>query len=455
MLMLLGVLTTLPMMARDFEYTYEGQTLTYTVISEDDKTCMTKAGEWPNAGNIVTGSLVIPAMAIDGDSEYSVVTIGDYAFCRCEGLSSVTIPRSVISIGDMAFSSCDNLADVAIPQSVAVIGDAPFRFDQSLKKIDVEEGNQNFCSVEGVLFDINKTKLIQFPSGWIGEYSVPNTVTTIGYGAFGGCENLISVTIPNSVVSIGEGAFAVCSNLVSVTISDSVTEIGNSAFTSCENLLSITIPNSVTTIGDHTFSSCSSLLSVSIPESVVKIGGSAFSRCRSLTSVYIPNSVVEIGRFAFGNCSGLTTVVIPEFVSTIGDYAFSECIGLLSVTIPGSIMNIGYSAFGHCSSLVSVYYASEDPIEADYYTFDSSVYENSTLYVPAAAIEKCRPINPWKNFKNIEAYEFSGIEYVATDDLPCEVYTVSGLKVADSTYGLSPGIYIVRQGNDVKKIAVN
>ncbi|MDY5899742.1 MAG: leucine-rich repeat domain-containing protein, partial [Candidatus Limisoma sp.] len=89
----------------------------------------------------------------------------------------------------------------------------------------------------------------------------PNSVTTIGDGAFKNCSGLTSVTIPNSVTSIGYEAFNGCSGLTSVTIPNSVTSIGYEAFYGCSGLTSVTIPNSVTEIGDGAFYGCSKILS--------------------------------------------------------------------------------------------------------------------------------------------------------------------------------------------------
>jgi hypothetical protein len=86
--------------------------------------------------------------------------------------------------------------------------------------------------------------------------TIPNSVTSIGRGAFGNCSTLTSITIPNSVTSIGDYAFDGCSGLTSVTIPNSVTSIGNYAFYDCYNLTSVTIPNSVASIGNYAFSGC-------------------------------------------------------------------------------------------------------------------------------------------------------------------------------------------------------
>ena len=116
--------------------------------------------------------------------------------------------------------------------------------------------NSAYSSVDGVLFNKSQTTLIQYPGGKAGSYTIPNSVTSIGFAAFAGCTSLTSVTIPNSVTSIGGYAFSGCTSLTSVTIPNSVTSIGDATFSGCTSLTSVTIPNSVTSIGE--FCECGS-----------------------------------------------------------------------------------------------------------------------------------------------------------------------------------------------------
>ena len=230
----------------------------------------------------------------------SVTSIGDYAFYNCSSLTSVTIPSSVTSIGDSAFASCSSLTSMSIPDSVTNIGNREFYNCSSLTNISVDEGNNKYCSVDGVLFNKDKTKLVCYPGGKEGAYNIPNSVTSIGAGAFWGCSSLTSVTIPNSVTSIGELAFWGCSSLTGVTIPDSVTSIGYWAFEYCSSLTSVTIPNSVTSIGAGAFIWCSSLTDVTIPNSVTSIGSSAFYGCDALETVYYSGSESEWDAISIG-----------------------------------------------------------------------------------------------------------------------------------------------------------
>jgi uncharacterized repeat protein (TIGR02543 family) len=323
----------------------------------------------------------------------SVTSIGSYAFYGCSGLTSMTIPDSVTSIGIYAFYGCSGLTSMKIPNSVTNIEEGAFSGCSSLTSIEIDKENTQYSSIDGVLFNKTQTRLICYPAGKEVSYIIPNSVTSIGNGAFRGCDSLTSVTIPNSVTSIGERAFMYCSSLTSVTIPDSVTSIGSSAFYGCSSLESITIPfvgaskdgtsnthfgyifgangysntssyvptslkiviiTNATTIGYGTFNDCRSLTSVTIPNSVTSIGERAFMYCSSLTSVTIPNSVTSIGSSAFFYCSGLTSVTIGNSVTSIGSSAFYECSSLTSVTIPNSVTSIGDYAFEYCSKLASV-----------------------------------------------------------------------------------------------------
>ena len=203
-------------------------------------------------------SVDIPA-EIDG---MSVTSIGNYAFSICYRLVSINIPDSVTSIGDYAFYSCDGLTSISLPDSVTSIGDRAFYYCESLYAINVDVKNKNYSSVDGILFNKSQTELITCPSGMNGKYTIPNSVTSIGNGAFSSCNSLTSINIPDSVASIGNDAFNRCNGLTSINIPDSVTSIGDSTFYSCDSLTSINIPSSVASIGDWAFYDCYNLTDV-------------------------------------------------------------------------------------------------------------------------------------------------------------------------------------------------
>ncbi len=227
-----------------------------------------------------------------------IIDINGTLIAGC-GKSVIPDDGSVISIGDNAFYGCVNLTSVTIPDSVTSIGKSAFYNCSSLMNINVSENNQNYSSINGILYDKMKTNIIHVPRAVLGDIVIPSGVTSIEKEAFSGCTNLTSVTISDSVTSIGKSAFEGCNGLTSITIPDSVTSIGERAFYYCNSLTSITIPNGVTSIEPSTFYYCSSLASIAIPNSVTSIGYNAFSYCDSLTSITIPNSVTSMDSNVF------------------------------------------------------------------------------------------------------------------------------------------------------------
>lgn len=270
--------------------------------------------------------VVIPS-TINGEA---VKSIGKNAFADCSKLVKITIPDCITSIGTNAFGDCANLTNIV-----------------------VKYNNKYYTSVDGVLFNKLKTEIIKYPEGKKDEsYRIPNSVVSVGDGAFILSRNLTNITIPSSIRSIGERTFNGCSGLTNINMPNSVTSIGDNAFGHCNNLKSIIIPDGVTNIGGSEFSDCISLASITIPNSVVSIGNSAFYGCSSLSSITIPNSVTSIGSGAFYSCGGLTSIIIPDGTTNIDKYAFYDCSGLTSVTIPNSATSIGTNAFLGCDNAI-------------------------------------------------------------------------------------------------------
>ncbi|MGN0546493.1 MAG: leucine-rich repeat domain-containing protein [Acutalibacteraceae bacterium] len=286
--------------------------------------------------------------------EYTIpdgVTIVDsYAFEKCYNLTSVTIPDSVTGIGGSAFEYCSNLTTVTIPASVTGIGSHAFRNCNNLESITVDENNRYYSSDGfGVLFNKNKTNLIQYPAGnTTTKYTISDSVTSIGDDAFKNCYNLTSVTIPNSVTSIDDRAFYYCDNLTSVIIPDSVTNIGWTAFYGCSSLMNVTIPASVIDIGHQAFDYCEKIEYFEVDKNNPNYSndnfGALFNKDKTELIQYpagnprnnytIPDTVTRVDGFT---CSyNLKSVTIPKSVSSIDSYAFSSCDNLNTVYYSGS-----------------------------------------------------------------------------------------------------------------------
>jgi hypothetical protein len=285
----------------------------------------------------------------------SVTTIGIGAFESCYVLTSVTISEGVKTIESDAFYGCEKLKSLTIPSSVTSIVDDAFEDCTGLTSISVDKNNKNYTSVDGVLFNKDKTVLMVYPAQKTGtSYSIPSGVKTINANAFWCAKKLTSITIPDSVTFIGQCAFYSCEKLKSITIPKGVTSIADSMFYCCYALTTITISDSVTSIGSGAFSNCTSLKSITIPDSVTTMGDDAFSFCSALTSITLSNNLNDIDYMTFYSCTSLKSIVIPNGVKTVGWGAFGECSSLASVTLPNTVTEIADLAFFECPSLKTV-----------------------------------------------------------------------------------------------------
>ena len=237
-----------------------------------------------------------------------VVSIGDYAFAGCSSLTSVNIPDSVTWIESYAFYGCDRLTSVNIPDSVTSIGEGAFGVCGSL-----QEFKGIFASEDGRCLIIDGT-LTSFAPAGLTEYTIPDSVTYIGYYAFYNCTSLTRVNIPDSVTKIGDEAFYNCNSLTSVTIGNSVTTIGNLTFSVCDSLTSITIPDSVTSIGDWAFTECFALTSVYCKATTPPAGSiDMFNNNASGRKIYVPKESVEAYKSASGWSSYVSDIVGYDF----------------------------------------------------------------------------------------------------------------------------------------------
>ena len=162
--------------------------------------------------------------------------IGAWSFSGCTGLQSVRFPESLQTIGSFAFGDCSSLTEVEIPAGVLSIGDSPFARCASLNSITVAADNPAYSSENGVLFDKDKTTLIQYPAGRAGAYTVPDGVRAISFNAFWTVEGLTAVYLPDGLEEIGWYAFAQSPNLTKVLIPASVNVIEDMAFVCCTSL---------------------------------------------------------------------------------------------------------------------------------------------------------------------------------------------------------------------------
>ncbi|MDE6368221.1 MAG: leucine-rich repeat domain-containing protein, partial [Muribaculaceae bacterium] len=399
----------------------------------------------------------------------SVETIGSYAFGYCSGLTSVVIPNSVTSIDTDAFYGCSGLIKSAYPNTI----ENPFKGNGLYIAYPADGARIE----DGFVYGPDKSAIYFAPLSLEGEFTIPNSVETIGDNAFNRCSSLTSVVIPNSVTSLGESAFRYCSGLTSVIIPNSLTSISSFAFDGCSGMTSVEIPNSVQTIGTYAFYGCSGLTSVVIPNSVKTIDWWVFGGCSSLTSVVIGNSVETIGYWVFHNCNGLKKTAYPNTIEN--PFSNGTCISYpadgaiiedgwvygpdksaiyfapLSLegefTIPNSVETIGSEAFSGCSSLTSLTVADGEtalafekdalkdaPIETLYMGRDWS-------YAESAAISTgLKSVTIGNQVKTIPNYAFSDCSGLTSVEIGNSVETINS-----SAFNGCSSLTSVEIGNDV------
>lgn len=228
-----------------------------------------------------------------------------------------------------------------------------------------------------------------FNSSDASYVKIPDTVTTIGEGAFADCVNLEYIVIPDSVTHIGTHAFSQCFSLQSVIIGLGLEEINSRTFFNCTSLKNIIIGENVKVIRDYGFEDCFILTGITLPKGLEQLGTSAFSGCYDLKQINVdventyftsiggvlfskdlkelvrfppgirgdytvPGHVDIIGAYAFDGSADLKNIIIPDSVKEIGEYAFHECMSLETVVIPEGITEIKEGTFIDCISLESV-----------------------------------------------------------------------------------------------------
>ena len=447
-----------------------------------------------------SGDIVIPSTVTYNDMEYIVQEIGPRAFVNCSDLTSVDIPNTVTVIGEYAFKGCSgltyfyfpenlqaldrwSLADctglesIVIPDGITEIGEAVFKGCTSLADIIVPSGVRK---IGAIAFE-DTPWFESMPNGlvYIGDVAykykgtIPSNTEIVlkeGTVSISGecfwewqCTGLTSITIPNTVTSIGFGAFYNCGRLTSITIPNSVIELENIAFYGCHGLTSVVIPSSVKSYGQRVFDQCDNLESIVVesgntvydsrencnavirtsdgvliegcknttfPEGIKVIASQAL--CNTyLATANLPSTLQSISNYAFQFCNRLTSIEIPDSVTYIGSFAFRGCTGLTTLSIRSGDIFIEDEAFCSNTSLTDVYCYSTEPPGAYSTVFNySNVNENTTLHVPHQALDAYRSTLPWSEFKEIVPLSMGKCEAPTITLLP------SGkLKVESSTEG--------------------
>lgn len=306
--------------------------------------------------------------------------VADTGFSNSDTLKKVVIPEGVKKIAMYSFRfGCKSLETVVIPASVTDMVRSAFG-SESLKAIEVDKNNPNFSSVDGVLFNKDKTELICFPRG--KSYRTGGDIPE-------GMMEIYGYDIPDGTQSVGNDAFGDCW-LNSIIIPGSVTTISGRAFSGCRFLKSISLPDGIAEIDWDVFEGCVELESITLPDSVTKIDNRAFKGCAALEGITIPTGVTEIRFDAFNGCAALTSMTIPEGVKKIEQRTFADCVSLERISIPASMTKIDLSAFDGCKALACIVV---DDGNSVYASENGALFwreGNKRIYTPRALLLKTK-----------------------------------------------------------------
>lgn len=282
--------------------------------------------------------------------------------------------RLVTGIDSNAFYANPRLTRVIIPYSVTRLGPREFLACRNLVEIGVCEGNSEYGSANGVLFDAALTGLILYPAGKTGGYMVPDGVLNIESNAFIDCCRLTEITLPDSAAEIGSYSFARCFGLTNVAIRAGVSRFGDYAFAWCTNLVSVYCYGHADWLGGaFVFGGCTNAtinrlsgahgwedLMTGILDPAIAIWQPNTDFLVALNSGDASTLAVT-GFIGSGNDVVIPSEIIGKRVTEIETAAFNAEYNLSTITIPSCVTNIWDSAFIWGDGLTSIYFQGDAP----------------------------------------------------------------------------------------------
>ena len=323
--------------------TTEGVTMTFKILSNDEKRCQVGNGEEASVSTATPGQVTVPEVA----NGFKVTAIGDKGFYNCSKLTHIWLHEGIEHIGKLAFYGCTSLQVLDIPHSVVEISDDAF------------EGCTNL------------------------QVNIPSEIiATLSYVPSPGSGVVIAITPP------AEDSSEQLHELERIFISRAVTSIDERSFSGCKSVkvIEVDAENPVFDSRDN----CNAIIRTA--DNTLLFG------CQNTV---IPKTVTAIAPYAFEGHSNLKTIIIPNGVTRIAGSAFLGCSSLSNVTIGSGVTAVGNMAFADCTSLTDVYCYAENVPSTGIDAFSGSPISSATLYVPAISLESYETTLPWSGFGNI------------------------------------------------------
>ena len=326
-------------------------------------------------GNKFT-ELVLPA---------NLAELEKYAFgSSSKLLTKVTVNASLSNLkyADGAFATTSTttatgigstyITNLYIGPKVGVLNIAGVFGAANLVGVEVDAANTNYSSLDGVVFNYEKTEILFYPGGKRGDYVIPETVQVISANVFYDKDNLTRITIGYNVREIGDSAFAQCSSLEEIIFE--ATPAG--------------VESVPLTIGADAFYNCRVVKSFDLPDRITEIGSGAFRSCVALESIVIPEGVTILGNAIFDGCSKLTSVQLPTTLEKIADSQEYDNIDLFENThaLAKISMNGNGKYYGISDGIL---YGMNDKGEYSilYYSPERNAGNNGTVVIPSTVTE--------------------------------------------------------------------
>lgn len=301
----------------------------------------------------------------------SMVTLERMSFYNCDSLNSIVIEEGLLSIGHTAFESCSSLKEITIPASVLDVSNYAFYNSTNLENIYVNDKNENFCDLDGVLYTKDKATLVCFPAGKKEEeYQLNDDTLSISNGAFAFNDYIKQVILPSNLNHLGKHSFNDCSSLTQINFPNELNSIGSYAFYHCEKLEDISFGKNIKIIDYCAFGSCTSLKTLQWDNAECYVYTYAFLDCPNLEDVYITNLNNWINTTfedfysnplcneanLYVNNEVVTVLDLNDYPYSIPNYCFTGCKSLNKIVATSENKEIGINAFSHCQNLTSAYF---------------------------------------------------------------------------------------------------
>lgn len=418
-----------------------------------------------------------------GHRESGAIYFGNYIVAKVKNYSGdITIREGTVGLSDSSLTGADKSETISIPASLKIIPDCALPYSGQFKNIVLDENNPNYCTVDGILYSKDMTRLVVCPNkNEIKKVKIPDSVTDISRMAFSYCESIEEVELPDTIETLKSGAFCGCGNLNTVNIPKNIKNISSQCFSGDGSLTEILLPEGLTSIDGFAFNGCSSLKSVNFPSTLKTVDSRAFYNCESLEKIELNEGLTAVKSYAFKNCKLISELKLPSTLTEIGQSAFEGWANLEEINVPDSVSSLGSNAFWgcckaekaeissaityansglfvNCTNLKTIKFRSEltgvgEKAFSCCFKLEKIEGIDNLTYIGPAAFKSCSSLNGYtipSGIKAINEEAFRNAANITLDDSKNKLEYI----YYNAFYG-AKNLNIISLGNKLKKIDVN